>query len=427
MLENPDSLLQVLKEAGDVFRFCSRKTKVLAALAWKAEVATDFFKKKAGVLPEPSYEIDRKAMSECLAALRGLAPKVRGEHPVLQWLSRMQESFVLGALLLLETEKDTFFDISSQLYGNAMSPVLNGKTTNLELANAISQRLSVCALNDIGESFVEKSAEEFAALLNERIQKRIPLLPVRVEITDQIVSKVAAGGNRLRIRKDARFSSLELDALWNHEIESHCLTAQNGAAQEHCSFLASGGPRTTLTQEGLAVFYEVYGHTMSQRRFISLCERIQAVSLAENGATFVDLYRWYLERSPHPMDAFYNAQRIFRGAKLSGRKPFTKDTVYLSGLINVYNFLRIGVKNQNRILVESLLSGRMALEDVGTIAWLRARGFVSPPRFIPDWLKNWEALLSFFSLTAVIETVDLGLSENYFTGFYTLDNWDLKL
>ena len=420
-------LTALLKEAGDVFKFTARRTKILATLAWGPEVAAEFFRKKESVLPVPTYAVDRKGLSDGMEALQRLRPKLLGEHPVLQWLSRMADSFANGILLLLELEKPAFYEISTQLYGNPGSRLFNLSNTNLELARAISLRVAAPGVNDIGESVIGTSAEDFAALLEKRLAARDPILPVKVELTDQIVAKVVAGMNRVRIRRDARFSTLELDSLWNHEIESHCLTAQNGSLHGTCDFLVAGGPRVTMTQEGLAVFYEVYGHTMSQMRFITLCNRIEAVHLAAEGASFIDLYRWFKDHAETSQEAFYNAQRVFRGARLEGGGPFTKDVVYLAGLLGVYNFLRLAVKQQNRLLVESLVCGRMALEDVATIAWLRTHGILNPPRFIPDWLKNWEALLSSFSLAAVLGTVDLSAFQGYFDDYYTLEQWDLSL
>ena len=209
-------------------------------------------------------------------------------------------------------------------------------------------------------------------------------------------------------------------------MESHCLTAHNGNLQKYCDFLSAGGPRTTMTQEGLAVFYEVYAHTMSQLRFLSLCHRVEAISLAESGASFLEVYRWYKDRTENPLDAFFNTQRIFRGAKLTGGGAFTKDVVYLPGLLSVYNFLKLAVKNQNRVLVESLVCGRMALEDVSTIAWLRTHGIIDPPQYIPAWLKNWEGLLSFFSLTAVFDGLDLSNVQNYIDE-QMLHDWDVAI
>ncbi|MBM4317039.1 MAG: DUF1704 domain-containing protein [Deltaproteobacteria bacterium] len=419
-------LVLTLKEANEVFKGCAKKSKILAALSWSPEVVTEFFSKKESVLPKPVYFVDKAEIKSLLEQLKALEPKLQGEHPLLAWLRRTLESYQQGMSLLTAIETDRFFDISTQMYGSSGTKIFKGETTNLELAKALTQRISVCSLNDIGENFVKKSAVEFAASLEEKIKLRSPNIPLKVELTDTITSKVVAGMNKVKLRKDARFSELELEALWNHEVESHCLTAHNGNRQPYCDFVSAGGPRTTLTQEGLAVFYEVYAHTMSQNRFLSLCHRVEAVSLAESGASFLDVYRWYKDRTDTPLEAFFNTQRIFRGAKLTGGGAFTKDVVYLSGLLGVYNFLKLAVKNQNRILVESLVCGRMALEDVSTIAWLRTHGIIQPPYFIPAWLKNWEGLLSFFSLTAVFDGLDLSNVQNYLDD-QRLHDWDVAI
>lgn len=420
-------LTNKIKESGELFKLAAKKTKILSSLAWKPEINLEFFRKNESEIPKPTYSIDRKQFQELLDALEKLKSKVSGEHPVLQWLERTRASFGNGIRLLLEIEKDSFHELSSILYGNSHTRVFESSLTNLELARAISARMAVCNLNDLAENTVSRTSSEFVVLLEEKLKNRHPMMPVRVEETDQIIAKVVAGMNRVRVRHDSKFSDLDLYSLWNHEIESHCLTAHNGNRQGVCDFLSSGGPRTTLTQEGLAVFYEVYGHTMSQRRFLSLCDRVEAVKMAEDGADFMEVYRWYKDRNGDAKEAFYSTQRMFRGAKLTGGGPFTKDVVYLAGLLGVYNFLRVAVKNQNRLLVESLVCGRISLEDVGTIAWMRQHGLLAPPYFIPDWLKNWEALLSFVSLTAVLGSMDLTAFQSHLDDYYTLDDWDLSI
>ena len=419
------SLLATLKEANDVFRFCSKKLKILAAISWGATSADEFFKKKAAVMPTPAYHIDVDGLSALVDSLVELAPKLRGEHPVYQWLTRTQESYVLGAKLLLEIGTKHFYEVSSELYGNSRSQLFNGKVTNLDLANSISNRISVCNVNDVAESIVLKSSETFSADLAKWLRVRKPQLPVKIVFTDDIAAKVVAGMSRVRVRRDARFSQLEVSALWNHEIETHALTAHNGSLQNNCDFLFSAGPRTTMTQEGLAVFSEIYNHSMSQRRFLAICDRVHAVEMVEKGADFMELYRWYRERSDNDREAFFSASRIFRGAKLEGSYPFTKDVVYIGGLLGIYSFLQVAVKNQNRLLVESLFCGRMALEDVGTIAWLRQHGILNPPHFIPQWLRNWEALLSFFSFTGFLSSVDMSSFQAYVESHFTLQDWDL--
>jgi hypothetical protein len=68
----------------------------------------------------------------------------------------------------------------------------------------------------------------------------------------------------------------------------------------------------------------------------------------------------------------------------------------------------------------------MALEDISTIAWLRTHGIVEPPHYIPDWLKNWEGLLSFFSLTAVFDGLDLSNVQDYLDE-QMLHDWDVAI
>lgn len=420
-------LLTALKESGEVFKSCARRAKLLNAIAWKSEVAEEFFRKKEMELPKPVYAVDKKTCLELLELLADLRPKIAGEHPVLKWLEKTRDSFANGIHMMLEIEKDAFFTISKEVYGSSTSRAFEGETTNLELARGIASRMKETRLNDVSEQKNHQDAKQFARGVEEKLKRRVPPLNVKVEVSDQLVSKVAAGVNRIRVRADATFADIELEALWNHEVESHCLTAQNGAKQEICDFLMAGGPRTTMTQEGLAVFYEVYGHTMSQNRFLTLCNRVEANHMAESGADFMQIYRWYRTFTDSPMEAFYNSQRVFRGAKLTGGAGFTKDVVYLAGLLGVYNFLRLAVKSQNRLLVESLVNGRVALEDVGIIAWLRAHGIVTPPAFQPYWLSNWEALLSFFTLTHVLGTMNLTDYHSYFDKLSSLEEWDLSV
>jgi hypothetical protein len=128
-----------------------------------------------------------------------------------------------------------------------------------------------------------------------------------------------------------------------------------------------------------------------------------------------------------PLEAFYSTSRIFRGANLKGGAPFTKDVVYLAGLLGVTNFLRLAIKSQNHLLVETLICGRMRLEDISVIAWLRKKGIVQPPKYLPDWLENWEGLLSFFSFSAILTSVDITPYQSYFDELKMFREWDLSL
>ena len=136
------------------------------------------------------------------------------------------------------------------------------------------------------------------------------------------------------------FTRRDAAQLLNHEAFIHVGTGINGRAQVDLPILAVGHPGTTRTQEGLAVFSEFVSGHLDLDRLRRLANRVLAVQLVIDGADFVELYRWFLERSPSPEQAFESTRRIFRGAPLEGGAPFTKDCGYLSGLLGVTTFVR---------------------------------------------------------------------------------------
>jgi hypothetical protein len=93
------------------------------------------------------------------------------------------------------------------------------------------------------------------------------------------------------------------------------------------------------------------------------------------GAGFVETYRMLTaDHGFTPHAAFTLTMRIFRGGGL------TKDVLYLKGLDYLLAYLR-----EHRDL-ESLLVGKIALEDVPFIQELRRREIVHPPAVEPRYL-----------------------------------------
>jgi uncharacterized protein (TIGR02421 family) len=229
-----------------------------------------------------------------------------------------------------------------------------------------------------------------------------------VLVDPEATAKVVAGATRVRVRADATFTPWEADALWHHEVETHALTGQNGAAQPEVGFLRVGGPRSTRTQEGLAVFTELHHHCASIERLQRLANRVLLVDMAEQGASFVDLYRHLVERGATAREAYLDAQRVCRGGLVTGGAPFTKDTVYLAGLLDVQAFLSAVVREGFRDEMELLSCGRIALEDLTALVHLRRRGILQRPRFIPAWLRRWRTLVPEFAFLSFLDTVALG-------------------
>src|SRR5262249_18429535 len=175
----------------------------------------------------------------------------------------------------------------------------------------------------------------------------------------------------------------------------------------HLPFLRSGGPRTTRTQEGLAVFAEFWAHALDVERMRRIVTRVRLVAQAEEGATFLDLFEALREAGASDRDAYLDAQRICRGGLVEGRAPFTKDAAYLAGFTEVFNFLQVAVRGGAREAFELLAVGRIALEDLATLHELRELGVLERPKYVPRWIARWKGLLPFFAFASFLHEIDL--------------------
>ena len=136
--------------------------------------------------------------------------------------------------------------------------------------------------------------------------------------------------------------------------------------------------------------------------------------MAEQGASFLDLYRFLVDRGAEPRDAYFDAQRVCRGGLVTGSAPFTKDACYLAGLLEVNAFLSAVIRGGFRDEVELLVSGRVCLDDIAALAELRAAGILSRPKYLPRWLSSWETLLPFFAFSSFMDVVDLRPVEEHY-------------
>jgi len=192
-----------------------------------------------------------------------------------------------------------------------------------------------------------------------------------------------------------------------HEGQVHMATTLNGRAQPVMSFLGMPTPRTARTQEGLAVFTEFITGSTSHARVRRLCERTFAIDMAESGASFLDLYRFYRERGHDEHTSFDCARRVVRGGLVEGGAPFTKDGCYLDGLLRVTNFLRIALTKGQSQLVRLLFVGKLAVDDVPLFERLAKEGILAEPIHLPGWAKDLSFLTAFMSYTAFLGRSDL--------------------
>ena len=76
------------------------------------------------------------------------------------------------------------------------------------------------------------------------------------------------------------------------------------------------------------------------------------------------MFRYFLDAGQNADESFSSAQRVFRGVPTGGGAAFTKDTVYLRGLIGVHTFFRWALQHDQLRLCRWLFAGKMTLDDV---------------------------------------------------------------
>ena len=228
-----------------------------------------------------------------------------------------------------------------------------------------------------------------------------------VRVVRNLMTKALAGSRRIRIRRGSRFFRKEAAQLIQHEAGIHIVTSLNGRAQPDLVILGAGHPGTTRTQEGLAVFAEFITGAMDLHRLRRLADRVFAIQQAIGGADFLDIYRYFLDRTGEPNRAYEGAWRVFRGAPLTGGTPLTKDIVYLDGLLRVHSFLRSTVSAGRSDVVRLLFCGKLDLRDIPALGQLASAGLVRMPQFVPPWAADPGYLLSYLAFSSFLNTVDL--------------------
>ena len=175
-------------------------------------------------------------------------------------------------------------------------------------------------------------------------------------------------------------------------------TTLNGRMQKGMPVLGANYGSLTKTQEGLAVFAEFITGSVDVKRTRRLSDRVIAIDMAINGADFIEVFRFFLERSDTKTQAFESTRRVFRGGLNSGGAPFTKDIVYLDGLIRVHNFFRAAVSSGKEDVSKLIFTGKLDLEDIPTIKLMAMDKLVRPPKFIPPWFLDIDFLVCYFYL-----------------------------
>jgi len=368
--------------------------KLLAAVSWPASVQQTFLEQWHAGRPQlPQVGYAASDFSRTREELEDIYLQADTQHPLGDYLRRSAQSWRIATELLDAVGTPALTEHSIRLFGRPCDRLPGGTVSNLDAA-----RHFIELANELSREIVSTESDYCipADVLRDELQAQISAFfthdTVRVEVDPNLIAKAAAGTTRIRLRSATSFSEYDKHQLLEHEAFVHTLTGLNGRTQPHLGSLATSSPRTTATQEGLATFAELMSGSIDIGRMKRISLRILAIDKALGGADFIEVFKFFLESGQTDADSFTSAMRVFRGVPLGGGSAFTKDTVYLHGLLSVHTFFRWALKNQRLQLCRNLFAGKMALHDVLALEPYFASGYVAAPVYLPPWMQRANGL-----------------------------------
>jgi uncharacterized protein (TIGR02421 family) len=394
------------RQAAQILHDVAKPMRVLSALAWPGELRDEFLAGGAQRLPKPTYApVDTAPVLDAVTAARAFL------HPgdvVDDWLGREADAIEHTVRMLASRETPAFFEHSRALYGVPDQPLRYDPATPLELARRVHDALVELHEVDLVPPVIRtRTGEQVASFIDAEVAEHFGDDAPEVLLVDELSANATATTTKIRIRRDAKFTTKDAAQLLNHEAFIHVGTGLNGRAQTDIPILAVGHPGTTRTQEGLAVYSEYVSGTLGLDRLRRLADRIIAVQLVVDGADFIELYRWFLDHTPTPEQAFESTRRIFRGAPMTGGAPFTKDCSYLSGYLSVATFIRAAFTAGRADTLALLFSGKLDLFSIPALGELRSQGLVRPARYLPPWAADPGWVLAHLTLNTFMMNIDL--------------------
>lgn len=292
------------------------------------------------------------------------------EDPVLAYLFNEKRTELDRQLTMLDDrETSKFLYGSMQLYGNISDNLFNLSKNILQVLPARSREHSQTGY---------LNAEEFADIAVSEIEyykQFYPSLSSRVQIRDDVVGLMVSRGNLL-VSRNIKIPISRSEALIQHEVGTHVVTYFNGFAQPFKQ-LYSGLAGYEELQEGLAVLSEYFVGGLSRPRLRLLAGRVIAARCLIDRATFIDTFREMNQTYGFDQwTAFTLTARIYRSG------GFTKDVVYLRGLVNLLNYLKKGG------ILDPLFVGKIAIDHIPIIKELQLRKVLKPAPLYPRYFRN---------------------------------------
>ena len=397
-----------LKQANDLIVRTTGRIHLLSHLAWHPDVRHQFlasWEQGQPQMPQVTYPaID---LSEEIRALDDAA--ALGETTgcnVGRFLGDTARSYADVAQLLMVAGNREAGELSAQIYGKPGSAIPGSASTNIDAAKffmRVSQEYSSDHI--LKEDAYCISAEVVAEELRTRIASVLTDDSVAVHVDPDLVPKAAAGANRIRIRSGTSFTEYDVGQLLQHEAFVHSLTAINGRRQPSLTALSLGAPRTTAAQEGLATFAELVTGAIDITRMARIAMRVEAIDKALSGADFITVFRSFIDSGQTDIESFNSSMRVFRGVPLTGGYAFTKDVVYMVGLLETHTFFRWALTQKKLHLCERLFAGRMKISDVLDLEEAFDSGDIAGPHYLPPWMTSTNGLTAYLAFSVFADEI----------------------
>lgn len=293
-----------------------------------------------------------------------------------------------------------FYELSRTLYGSSRDRFADGVTEVRHVAHDLYNTLTNLDDSLLGPQLPRDiEAAEVVQILNQQLGDVFGDGVIRVILDDGIVADAAAGSDYIKIRQGARFNRRDVRILEVHEGWAHVATSLNGQQQPVARWLAKGPPRVAATQEGLAAVLEILTLVCYPSRARRLNDRVLAVEKAEQGADFLEVFEWFRTEGYDEEICFWNTQRVFRGGVVEGGAPFTKDIVYMKGIVTNFSFLQSAIAIGRPELIRWMFVGKVAIEDIPVLAQRAHEGIVRPPKFVPKLFEDLNGLAMWLAIS----------------------------
>lgn len=422
-----EKYLKTIRTLSERIVEAQRPIRVLNAIKWSPAVQQAFF--AGGCRNQPAVDRDyygsqpvgfdaERKRGEFHEIEHDIQRQLGQFSPVGNIMRRMCREYATVVRMLEARGTPEFSRLSQELYGSATDVFHAGDPTLADLGVMMSEALSNIDRSNLASPDAKDLDANYAVRwLQKRLNRVFAAsdVKVRVILDDGIIADAAAGADYIKIRGDARFSLRDLRLLEVHEGWVHLGTTLNGLSQPVCTFLSKGPPSATITQEGLAMLMELVGFASFPERLKRLTNRIRATHMAEEGATFLNIFAFLRDQGYSEQEAYAHASRVFRGSTPS-LGPFTKDICYSKGFVLIYNYLQLAVRRGLLDRIPLLFAGKTTLEDMRTLSQLVEEGIVVPPRFLPPQVRDMKALCAWMCYSNFLNRLNLERIEADYAG-----------